>query len=69
MSEPRYPEGDHVRTVCKIGLDAECCRYLTMAPTGWSCEKKSELAKLLDARAASGAMHARADNCEGMDSR
>lgn len=64
-----FPTQQYVIDVCKIGQQANCCRYLTMSPKGWSCEKKSDLRLILDARAASGSMHARADNCEGRSSR
>lgn len=64
-----FPDLNHAKTVCRIGGGHSCCRYLTMAPMGWSCEKHSDMAALLDARAAAGDMVARGDNCEGMSAR
>ena len=70
MSDQRYPDGEHIKDVCRIGQGAACCRYLTMSPAGWSCEKLHPEGKaLLDARVAAGNMNARADNCEGLESR
>jgi hypothetical protein len=58
-----------VNEVCLIGQGARCCRYLTMSPRGWSCEKRHAMGRTLDARVAAGRMNARGDNCEGLDSR
>ena len=69
MTENRFPDQQQVETVCLIGQGEKCCRYLTMAPTGWSCEKLSDAGRLLDIRAAAGQMTARGDNCVGLDSR
>lgn len=63
------PDDAHARMVCKIGEGAMCCRYLTMSPGGWSCEKHGPLRSHLDWRAATGQMVARSDNCEGKGSR
>jgi hypothetical protein len=64
-----FPDLEHAKTVCKIGQGGNCCRYLAMAPDGWSCEKHSELRRYLDYRAETKTMYARSDNCEGKDSR
>ena len=56
---------NHIKEVCKIGKGHECCRYLTMGPKGWDCEKKSSLKEHLDRRVELGSMNARGDNCEG----
>lgn len=64
-----YPDNAWTREVCKTGQGAACCRYLTISPDGWSCEKHSVFAATLDARAAAGQMRARSDNCPGKDSR
>jgi hypothetical protein len=64
-----FPDTEYAKTVCKIGHGHECCRYLTMSPRGWSCEKHSELKKHFDYRAFLGTMTARGDNCTGKDSR
>jgi hypothetical protein len=55
---------EHVKAVCKPGT-TECCRYLTMGPRGWSCEKHGSLKALLDERVRTGTMRATGDNCEG----
>lgn len=64
-----FPDAEYTKTVCKVGQGANCCRYLTMHPEGWSCEKYSEMGKLLNYRVAIGSMHACGDNCSGKDSR
>ncbi len=51
--------------VCRIGQRAACCRYLTMSPQGWGCEKHTGLGRVLDARVAAEDMNARGDNCAG----
>lgn len=64
-----FPDTDYAKTVCKIGQGAECCRYITMAPTGWSCEKHGSLKAYIDFRVLRDAMVSKGDNCEGKDSR
>lgn len=65
-----YPDSTWVNTVCKIGQGEACCRYLTMSPNGWSCEKLEPSARrMLDHRVMAGTMTARGDNCEGKKSR
>jgi len=56
---------DHAKTVCKIGHGAECCRYLTMSPKGWSCERMTPLRRLIDKRVADNQFNARGINCGG----
>lgn len=68
MLKPPPPDDYDVKTVCKPGT-AECCRYLTMAPDGWSCEKFTGLKNILDARVAAGTIRAVGDNCPGKGSR
>jgi hypothetical protein len=60
-----YVTTDYAKSVCKIGTGYACCRYLTMAPKGWSCEKGTALKETLDLKVAKGQMIARGDNCEG----
>lgn len=55
----------HVMEVCRLGEQAETCRYLAMGAGGWSCEKHSPLAGTLDDRVTKGTITARGDNCEG----
>lgn len=64
-----FPDKEWAEEVCRLGQGLACCRYLTMAPDGWSCEKHGNLKKYLDFRVASGGMVARGDNCPGKDSR
>lgn len=59
------PDLEHVKTVCKIGQGAECCRYLTFSGRGWSCEKKTTGKALFDRRVAQKLMVAQSDNCAG----
>lgn len=42
------------------------CRYLTMGPQGWGCQKLTSLARGIDARVKQGAMRATGDNCPGV---
>lgn len=56
---------EHRTNVCRIGQRAACCRYLTVGPDGWGCEKQTSLRRVLDARVAQ--MSAQGDNCEGVD--
>jgi hypothetical protein len=65
MSASEFPEPDYIKDVCRIGQSHACCRYLTMGPGGWCCEKNTGLSAVLDARVALGSMVARGDNCEG----
>jgi hypothetical protein len=57
---------DWTRNVCKIGQGAACCRYLTMGPDGWNCERNASLKATIDERVAAGQFTARGDNCEGL---
>lgn len=56
---------DHILNVCRIGQDAACCRYLTIDPNGWACERQTELAAVIDQRVAAGLFTARSVNCAG----
>lgn len=64
-----FPDTEYANETCKIGQGAECCRYLTMHPNGWSCEKSSPLKSYLDFRVRANMMISHGDNCEGKDSR
>lgn len=57
---------EHAEVVCRIGQGAECCRYLTLGPAGWSCEKFTALGIFLSVRTD---MLAQGDNCEGRANR
>lgn len=63
------PDDQWAKDVCKIGQGAACCRFLCMAPTGFSCEKEGQHSALLTRRAATGQMTAISDNCDGRISR
>lgn len=54
----------HVMEVCKLGKGSTCCRFLSFSH-GFCCEKKSDIAGLLNARANAGTMRALGDNCSG----
>lgn len=69
MSDLSPPDDAHVKEHCRPGQGDGTCRYLTMSPGGWSCEKHSSLAQYLDARVAAGTINAKGDNCDGMASR
>jgi hypothetical protein len=56
---------NHIKNVCKIGQGNACCRYLTVAPNGWNCEKLSSLKTYLDNRVTTNSIVAQGDNCEG----
>jgi len=55
----------HLNQVCKIGQGNECCRYITVGPQGFGCEKHSDLKGVLDAKVNAGEMVAQGDNCAG----
>lgn len=69
MIKAGYPIKEWVDNVCQLGQGAMTCRYLTVSPKGWSCEKHSSLRRMLDARVLAKTMLARGDNCRGKDSR
>lgn len=54
-----------VKNVCKVSQGSECCKYLSMAPSGWGCLKMdAEMKAIIDARTD---MVSQGDNCEGDD--
>lgn len=55
---------EHIDLVCQPGTE-RCCRYLTMGPRGWGCEKLTSLRLALDMRVDAGSMRAIGDNCDG----
>lgn len=59
------PDDDWARNICKIGTGERCCRFLTVGPEGWSCEKATAMGSMLTERAAAGNMTSQGDNCEG----
>lgn len=60
------PDTEWAKYICRIGQGHATCRYLTMGINGWSCEKLTPLAGVLDTRV--NTMTAQADNCEGRGS-
>jgi hypothetical protein len=56
---------NQIKNVCRIGQGNACCRYLTVSPSGWNCEKHSSLKALLDRRVEANTIVAQGDNCEG----
>ena len=56
---------EHVKAVCKIGQGAACCRYLTMGPDGFGCEKFTQLAGVIDGKVERGTYSSVGDNCDG----
>jgi hypothetical protein len=46
-------------------LTSTCCRYLLMAPSGWTCGKLTALRAEIDHRVATGLFRATGDNCDG----
>jgi len=60
---------DHIKNVCKIGQNNDCCQYLIAGPEGFECAKVSapELIHILDERVRLNTIHAQGDNCEGKE--
>ena len=58
---------NQIKTVCKIGQGADCCKYLVMSPNGFECSKfKPEDKAVIDKAWESGHHVAQGDNCGGM---
>jgi len=56
---------DHLKTICKIGQGAACCRYIVGGHEGITCAKNEDIGRLLDRRVALKLMKAQGDNCPG----
>ena len=56
-----------VKDTCKIGQEHDCCRYLIIGGDGFECAKLTNMKLTLDSRGDS--MTARADNCDGLDTK
>lgn len=56
---------NHVKDVCKMGQQHNCCRYLAFGVTGFECLKNTSLKSVLDIRVETENIVARGDNCEG----
>jgi hypothetical protein len=60
-----YPTDEEVISECKIGDGPNTCIFLVMAPTGWECVAQDFRQNMqLIARAESGAMVAKRQGCE-----
>lgn len=57
---------EHIGKCCKPGKGKETCRYLTMGPDGWDCEKGTSMGQLLDERVKANTIGAQGDNCSGV---
>jgi hypothetical protein len=55
---------NYVKKVCKLGQEADCCRYLVMGG-GFECVKLSSLKFTIDQRVANNQFIAKGDNCIG----
>lgn len=59
---------EHVKTVCKIGQRAACCKYLVMGTKGFECMKINPADKdMIDKNWANTEHVAQGDNCEGKE--
>jgi hypothetical protein len=55
-----------LRSTCRPGAGAACCRYITASIDGITCAKmRPDFKALIDSRVASGNFEARGDNCNG----
>ena len=56
-----------IKTICKIGQEHACCRYLLCGADGFLCGKMNpHLKEQLDDRVKRKDMVARGDNCDGV---
>lgn len=56
-----------IHSTCKIGQEAECCRYLLAGSDGFECAKVNPILKLVvDKDWAINEHVAQGDNCEGV---
>jgi len=65
VTMPEPPDDFCVTDVCKVGQGVLCCRYLTMSPSGWSCEKLTDMGRTIDRKVTAGEFTAKGDNCLG----
>lgn len=63
------PTEEWVKTVCLVEKGVLCCRYLCMAPEGWSCAKHTNLKSYIDRKVANNTFRAKGDNCLGRGDR
>jgi len=57
---------EKIQTVCKIGRQKDCCRYLACWNKGFECLKvHPSLKATLDKRVENDTISAQGDNCEG----
>jgi hypothetical protein len=62
---PNALSRDELKTLCRIGEGAACCRYLGADAAGLECLKHSSLREIIDERVAAGTFVAQGDNCPG----
>lgn len=68
ISKNNEPDMEHIRSVCKIGQEKNCCRYLVAGGKGFECGKESETLKIMIDRRVQ-TMNAQSDNCGGYEKR
>ena len=57
---------EHIKTTCKIGQGAECCKYLVMGGGGFECMKATPEGKATIDKNWEATPHvSQGDNCEG----
>lgn len=60
-------DDSYVAETCKLGKEAECCRWLTIGSDGFRCAKLDPgLHMMIMERIDEGTMKARGDNCDGL---
>lgn len=62
---PNHVPREELKTLCRIGEGAACCRYLAADAGGMECLKHTRLRATVDARVAAGTFTAQGDNCPG----
>jgi hypothetical protein len=68
MNSNRLADGDpRLKSLCKLGLGVQCCRWLARDGDGCFCAKfDPDMAPHIAKRFASGEMGAQGDNCPGL---
>ena len=57
---------EHISKCCRPGKGRKTCRYLTMCPDGWDCEKSTSMGQLLDEDVKTNTIVAQGNNCPGV---
>lgn len=58
---------EYVKTVCKFGQGASCCKYLVMGKDGFKCMKSSPVNKEHIDSVWNETKISQGDNCEGRE--